>query len=139
MKRLQKGFTLIELMIVVAIIGILAAIALPVYQYYTIRARVSELILAVFSAHTATTEKFQSDQDTTNMGVGTTVVPGGKVATATTGADGIVVLTGIQTGNSATNVGTAVTITLTPFTNAAGSLSWSCTGVPNRYMPASCR
>ena len=61
MKAIQKGFTLIELMIVVAIIGILAAVALPAYQDYTVRAKVSELILAASSARTAITEKFQSD------------------------------------------------------------------------------
>jgi type IV pilus assembly protein PilA len=139
MKRIQKGFTLIELMIVVAIIGILAAIALPAYQDYTIRARVSELILAASSARTAITEKFQSDQLVANMGDGITVAPGGKVSGATTTAGGVVTITGVQTAVSATNVGTAVTVVLTPFTNAAGSLSWSCTGTPTRYMPASCR
>ena len=139
MKTIQKGFTLIELMIVVAIIGILAAIALPAYQDYTIRARVSELILAASSARTAITEKYQSDQDTANMGNGTTVMPAGKVSGATTSAAGVVTLTGDQTTNSVTNVGTAVTVVLTSFTNAAGSLSWTCTGTPSRYMPASCR
>jgi type IV pilus assembly protein PilA len=139
MKTIQKGFTLIELMIVVAIIGILAAIALPAYQDYTIRARVSELILAASSARTAITEKFQSDQLAANMGDGTTVAVAGKIATAATSAAGVVVLTGVQTASSVTTIGTAVTVTLTPFTNAAGSLSWSCTGTPPRYMPASCR
>ncbi|RPI48125.1 MAG: prepilin-type N-terminal cleavage/methylation domain-containing protein [Betaproteobacteria bacterium] len=139
MKTIQKGFTLIELMIVVAIIGILAAIALPAYQDYTIRARVSELILGASSARTAITEKYQADQDAANMGNGTTVTPAGKIAGATTAATGIVTLTGAQNANGVLNVGTAVTVILTPFTNAAGSLSWTCTGTPGRYMPASCR
>ena len=139
MKTIQKGFTLIELMIVVAIIGILAAIALPAYQDYTIRARVSELILGASSARTAITEKYQADQDAANMGNGTTVTPAGKISGATTTAAGVVTLTGAQNANGVLNVGTAVTVTLTPFTNAAGSLSWTCTGTPGRYMPASCR
>src|ERR1700686_3929175 len=60
MRTLQKGFTLIELMIVVAIIGILAAVALPAYQDYTIRAKMSEVILAMSSCRTAITEIYQS-------------------------------------------------------------------------------
>ena len=68
MKSIQKGFTLIELMIVVAIIGILAAVALPAYQDYTIRARTSELILAASSARTSVTEAAQ--QLNTIVGVG---------------------------------------------------------------------
>ena len=139
MRKIQKGFTLIELMIVVAIIGILAAIALPAYQDYTIRARVSELILAASSARTAITEKYQADQLLANMGDGTTVTPAGKVATADTTGAGVVTLTGSQTANGVTNIGTAVTVVLTPFSNAAGSLSWTCTGTPARFMPASCR
>ena len=61
MKTIQKGFTLIELMIVVAIIGILAAVALPAYQDYTIRAKVSEIVLAASSLRTSVTEKAQTD------------------------------------------------------------------------------
>ena len=61
MKRLQKGFTLIELMIVVAIIGILAAVALPAYQDYTIRAKVSELVLAASSAKVTISENIQTE------------------------------------------------------------------------------
>ena len=65
MKRsLQKGFTLIELMIVVAIIGILAAVALPAYQDYTVRAKVSEAVIAGSSAKSALSEAFQSDSTT---------------------------------------------------------------------------
>src|ERR671938_1664028 len=60
MKTLQKGFTLIELMIVVAIIGILAAVALPAYQDYTIRAKMSEVILAMSACRTSITEVYQS-------------------------------------------------------------------------------
>ena len=61
MKQVQKGFTLIELMIVVAIIGILAAVALPAYQDYTIRAKVSELMLSASSARTCVTEAAQTN------------------------------------------------------------------------------
>src|SRR5258708_24144260 len=64
MGTLQKGFTLIELMIVVAIIGILAAVGLPAYQDYTIRAKMSEVILAMSSCRTSITEVFQSGPTT---------------------------------------------------------------------------
>ena len=64
MNRIQKGFTLIELMIVVAIIGILAAIALPAYQDYTVRAKVSEAIIAGSSAKSLMSEAFQTDSTT---------------------------------------------------------------------------
>ena len=61
MKAVQKGFTLIELMIVVAIIGILAAVALPAYQDYTARAKMSEVILAASACRTSVTETYQSN------------------------------------------------------------------------------
>ena len=70
MKSIQKGFTLIELMIVVAIIGILAAVALPAYQDYTIRARTSELILAASSARTSVTEGGAAAEHDRRLGLG---------------------------------------------------------------------
>jgi len=135
MKKIQKGFTLIELMIVVAIIGILAAIALPAYQDYTIRAKVSELLLGASFARTAITEKAQIDGDLTSAGVGITVTPVGKITVANIAVTGTVTVEG---SNAGTSVGTAVTVVLAPdFTG--GTVVWSCLGTPARYMPASCR
>jgi type IV pilus assembly protein PilA len=138
MKAIQKGFTLIELMIVVAIIGILAAIALPAYQDYTIRARVSELILAASSARTAITEKYQSDQNSTAAGSGLSIAIVGKIAGATVGVDGTVTITGAKNAIADKNVGTGVTLTLVPSFNTA-TVVWSCIGSPVKYMPATCR
>ncbi len=138
MKFVQKGFTLIELMIVVAIIGILAAVALPAYQDYTIRAKVSELILAASSARTAIAEKLQADPSaTSSMGVGVTINVVGKIAGATVSDAGIVTVLGSNTSSS---TGAAVTITVTPTADTAtGTITWSCAGTPARYMPATCR
>ena len=138
MKSIQQGFTLIELMIVVAIIGILAAVALPAYQDYTIRAKVSELILAASSARTAVAEKLQADPSaTTTMGVGVTIPVTGKVSGATADDGGTITVLG-STASSST--GAAVTITVVPTANTTtGTITWSCTGTPAKYMPATCR
>jgi type IV pilus assembly protein PilA len=137
-KTLQQGFTLIELMIVVAIIGILAAVALPAYQDYTVRAKVSELMLAASSARTCVTESYQG------LGPAATAVPAsvasdctiaaaGKVATASTATTGVITVTGVASG-----VGAEVSVVLTP-TATGGTLTWSCSGNPVKYVPSSCR
>ena len=133
MKTIQKGFTLIELMIVVAIIGILAAIALPAYQDYTIRAKVSELVLAASAFRTSVTEKAQTDNALASAGAGLTVTVFGKIASGSVSDGGVIVLAG-----SAATVGTDVTLTLTP-SLSGNTVVWSCTGTPSKFMPSSCR
>ena len=135
MKTIQKGFTLIELMIVVAIIGILAAIALPAYQDYTIRAKVSELVLAASSFRTSVTEKAQTDNALTNSGDGLTVTAYGKITAGSVSPGGVIVLNGTS---ASTSVGTSVTITLTP-SMSGNTVVWSCTGTPSKFMPSTCR
>src|SRR5712691_11472538 len=110
MKHLQKGFTLIELMIVVAIIGILAAVALPAYQDYTVRAKMSEVILALSACRTTITEIYQSGGSPpgANNWQCETGVLSSYVAGVTTDADGKVSAT-IQ-GISASVNGKFVTL-----------------------------
>jgi type IV pilus assembly protein PilA len=136
MKAIQKGFTLIELMIVVAIIGILAAIALPAYQDYTIRARVSELLLGASSVRTAVTENAQSLNTLTGAGT-TTLAPAavGYLSGAAVNGSGNITM------NAAATIGTnALSVVLMPSWNStAATVTWSCAVVPARFEPASCR
>ena len=147
MNKVQQGFTLIELMIVVAIIGILAAIAIPAYQDFTIRSKVTELINAAGVCKTSIAEYYQSKgafpAGTADSGCST-------VGTANSGAPTVAALGVISvaaTGGLNTQlVGNAsgVTLVYTPTTAAAGAAitAWDCkagTDIAAKYLPAVCR
>jgi len=134
MKSMQKGFTLIELMIVVAIIGILAAVALPAYQDYTVRAKVSELLLASSSARTAVTESAQNLGSMTNSGAGILIASGGKISQGTVSADGVIAISGADA--QLNNI--SIQVTLAPSWNNS-TVIWSCEVTPTKYGPSSCR
>lgn len=139
MKKVQQGFTLIELMIVVAIIGILAAVAIPSYQDYTKRAHVSEGFGLAGAAKTAVAEYYASEgvYPTTNTQAGlagAASISGNAVTSVSIGASGVITVT------YNTKVDSAVTnVTLTP-NDTAGSLTFACGGsVPSKLRPANCR
>ena len=132
-KQVQKGFTLIELMIVVAIIGILAAVALPAYQDYTVRARVSELILAGSSAKTGLSEGMQTFGSWSAAWTSAiTISATGMVSAATVSSVGVITVQG-------TTPTSGSIVTMIPTTTTDNKLVWSCVGSPAKYMPASCR
>jgi len=152
-KQMQKGFTLIELMIVVAIIGILAAIALPAYQDYTVRSKNSEVVLAASACRTAITEIVQTANalpGANEWGCETTVSPSQYVASISTDAAGVVTVTSQGIKNTTTDAVGGV-LKLRPVGSGAdgalvagGKISkWICGGtgttIAPKYLPGSCR
>jgi len=153
MKHLQQGFTLIELMIVVAIIGILAAVALPAYQDYTVRAKMSEVMLAASACRTSITEIYQSGgsapgannwgcEAATSKYVGsvqTTV--DGKVVVATSGGlpAGNLTLVPLKAANTPALAADLATGPIALYGWRCGDSTTDGTTVASKYLPGSCR
>lgn len=145
MKQMQKGFTLIELMIVVAIIGILAAVALPAYQDYTARSQMSEALSLAGGARTAVTEYYTSNGDfpTDNAEAGlasATQITGNYVESVT--VDGGLITAEMKSSGVSEGIQDA-TMVLSAVTSA-GTVTWTCksggtSAVEAKYLPSSCR
>jgi len=157
MKRVQQGFTLIELMIVVAIIGILAAVALPAYQQYTKKAKMSEVILAASSCRTTITEVYQSLASGASVaangwGCESSTATSKYVAKVETSDQGVITVTAQSFNDSDID---GQTIIMTPYSNVALTTAmatstdagkqvagWKCVGGAasiKKYLPGSCK
>jgi len=158
MKKVQQGFTLIELMIVVAIIGILAAVALPAYQDYTIRSQVAEGPTLAAGLKTGISEHFanRGAWPANNAALGISGVIAGNFVGGVTSTDGVITVTYDNTNNRSTNAAlNTQVLTIRPATSPSGDVSWICgraqvptgltgvgtdnTTVAERHLPSQCR
>jgi type IV pilus assembly protein PilA len=154
-KRISKGFTLIELMIVIAIIGILAAIAIPAYQNYTIRSQITEGLTLADGWKTAIAEYYANTGNwpTQSLLTGTCVTVGKYESAVTVNAGGVIAIT---YGNQVNSKVSGCVLSLSPYTNANNDVLWRCgnatapsgatlasaasatNSVPAQYLPVSC-
>ena len=140
MKSIQKGFTLIELMIVVAIIGILAAIAIPAYSDYTERAKVSELVTMASACKGSVTEFYQSEgvfpANNDEAGCNATTTDKITSLTVTGGATGTITVVSALTKATGTYV-----LVGTPVSATDDSVEWACntSTIEEKFLPANCR